>query len=955
MAAHSTGPAVSGGPERKTASIYRVIAGAGILYVCLMTFSVQFESVKPGLDESWAWALNAVTQTSYIFGRDVVFTYGPLGFLMCPRPIAHNFQWASGFAAGIQAIYAALLVVIALTARTKRGFLLFLAGSTVASAFGMWGEYSYRILMGLCLVVASLNSPFAIPACILAGVLAPVFLLIKFSIGITCLSMMGVASLIMIFNQKAWSKIFALWFSAALALAYWVFHLFGNAGNFVRWLALSWEVASGYGAAMSFPGPVSEALVGIAVLAALLLSVVLLKGTARIPSLMFAIPGIIALKHGFVGNTGMSTGYFIFMVAAASVVFLFVETRAEWRVAGLLWAITCAAAIFKGEFMIAWPPITLERLQHNLSGQAGIQAFHNVWDSEQLAQELQTASAQNLAQEHLSAKWVAGLKPLPGGVDVFPWELTYLPANNLLWRPSLVLQQYSAYTHALDLAMAERLGSQSGPSALLLEFTGLSGRLLLTDTPLTFRRILADYEAVDTDYTRNLLWIRRRASPPAPELTGAAIPATRIGFDEWITPPPSPGKLFAQFFIKPTALGLIRQILWKTSPVYLRLEYENGDKAEFRILPATASGGVLINYLPRTVQDLADLMAGCAFNKVRRFQLSGPGAASFQQRFDVNWIPDKSPFTDFSHVQSRSLPEVVSVDTDSPDRQARMMTVTARDGDGYRRLKLVQIIANETNSYDGGCYLRYEVDRRILWLMDGRDRATGVAALGQPEVLEDARCTVNLAESWPEFRGDTVTLHLDVALKPKVSATQRVFARAIDEKGIESKLTEFAAWKPAAGQARENPWDFPPTPPSLSVESKKLAGSDKYILRVRASDLNGAEDIDVVEVIVNNVVDGRNTCYLRYDRRANTVSLINNAGTPSREPIEPGSSKELSNSYCAIAAPDAPSVKGSYDVYFSFQLALTEKMLAKRTIYLSAVDREGLRQSWRAYAILPNQ
>src|SRR5450432_918721 len=106
-----------------------------------MSFSVPFESVKPGLDESWAWALNAVTQTNYIFGRDVVFTYGPLGFLMCPRPIAHNFQGASGFAVCLQAIFAALAGVLAFSARTRRGFFLFLAGFVAANAFGLWGEY----------------------------------------------------------------------------------------------------------------------------------------------------------------------------------------------------------------------------------------------------------------------------------------------------------------------------------------------------------------------------------------------------------------------------------------------------------------------------------------------------------------------------------------------------------------------------------------------------------------------------------------------------------------------------------------------------------------------------------------------------------------------------------------------------------------------------------------------
>ena len=35
-----------------------------------------------GLDSSWAWSLNYFFENSYIFGRDVVFTYGPLGWLL---------------------------------------------------------------------------------------------------------------------------------------------------------------------------------------------------------------------------------------------------------------------------------------------------------------------------------------------------------------------------------------------------------------------------------------------------------------------------------------------------------------------------------------------------------------------------------------------------------------------------------------------------------------------------------------------------------------------------------------------------------------------------------------------------------------------------------------------------------------------------------------------------------
>jgi hypothetical protein len=681
---------------------------------------------------------------------------------------------------------------------------------------------------------------------------------------------------------------------------------------------------------------------------------VLLKGAARMPLLLFLIPAVMALKHGFVGYTGMATGYFTFMVAVATVVFLFVETRAEWRVASILWALTFAAALWKGIFLIAWPPIELERLALTLSGQVGMQTLANIWRSKQLTLELHTESDHHLAQERLPARWVAGMRALQGGVDVLPWELTYLSANDLPWNPSFLLQHYQADTHSLDQAIADRLQSQSGPSALLIEFIGLAGRHIMLDTPLAFRQILAGYELVETDYSRNLLWVRRRVNGSARPGNLRLVDTTRMRFGEWVTPPKSTGKQFAQLFIRPNAVGFMRQILWKTPPVYLRLQYENGETAEFRMLPAMASGGVLINYLPRNLQDLADLLAGYAFNKVARIQIFGPAASSFHQDFEVRWLADSSPFVDYSHMQRVSSPEVVSVVPDSSGRQARMVTITARDSAGYRRLRFIQMIVNETNTSVGACYLRYQPDNRVLWMMDSSgDGSTGLGMLGSPQVLENGKCSVNLAESWPEFRGDTLTLHLAIALKPKVRATQRVFARAIDEKGFASRFAEFESWKPPTGQVREDPWSFLPNPPTLSVEPQKLAGVEKYRLTVRGRDINGVEDIDALEVLVNNAVDVRHACHLRFDLNAKAVSLMNDSGTGFTEPVAPGSPKQLSNSYCAITVPDSPMVKGPYDVNFSFDVILTEKMLEKRTIFLAAVDREGLRQDWKAYAVLP--
>src|SRR5262249_20388365 len=152
-----------------------------------------------------------------------------------------------------------------------------------------------------------------------------------------------------------------------------------------------------------------------------------------------------------------------------------------------------------------------------------------------------------------------------------------------------------------------------------------------------------------------------------------------------------------------------------------------------------------ISYLPRNLQDLADLLAGSAFHKVGRFVIFGPGASSFQPEFEVHWLADKSPFADYSAVPRGSRPELVSVVSDPPGRQGRSVTIPGRDAGGYRGLRSVEIIANETRTTAGACYLRYQPANHILWMMDSSGTgSTGLGLIGSLQVLENAKCSVNL-------------------------------------------------------------------------------------------------------------------------------------------------------------------------------------------------------------------
>ena len=90
-------------PDRSdTALVLRVVWRVLILGAfVLLTFPPCFGRMGGGLDSSWAIGLNEAVNRHMIFGRDVVFTYGPLGFVTIPVNLGSNMVHALVFRLGL--------------------------------------------------------------------------------------------------------------------------------------------------------------------------------------------------------------------------------------------------------------------------------------------------------------------------------------------------------------------------------------------------------------------------------------------------------------------------------------------------------------------------------------------------------------------------------------------------------------------------------------------------------------------------------------------------------------------------------------------------------------------------------------------------------------------------------------------------------------------------------------
>src|SRR5439155_15215115 len=65
------------------------------------------------------------------------------------------------------------------------------------------------------------------------------------------------------------------------------------------------------------------------------------------------------------------------------------------------------------------------------------------------------------------------------------------------------------------------------------------------------------------------------------------------------------------------------------------------------------------------------------------------------------------------------------------------------------------------------------------------------------------------------------------------------------------------------------------------------------------SDSDGRQNLDVLNVLINNFLDGQHACYLAYSRPLNVLYLVNDAGTGLLQGLVlDGSGGSVSNSQC---------------------------------------------------------
>ncbi|MGE0712896.1 MAG: hypothetical protein AB7N76_11430 [Planctomycetota bacterium] len=626
------GPAPDPEPARGVPLRERLVWALPAL--ALVSFLPPLGAPERGLDGSWEWALHMARLQGLRFGPELVYTYGPLGYLdtelFVPGTalalLAARLLFAATFAftavwvaralplrALGRAVWVAALVLLVHVDSEVPLFLLLLALSRGEGRPEPWP----LLRAGQTLVLAGLSLGkhlYLVEVLFVLGVLAaqdaarrrPPWQLIAYL-----------------------AAVVVLWFASGQDVA--------SIGPYLRNM---FEVIRGYPAAMAlWKRGASRVLVfllgSLALIALVAESEWRRRRWAGAPGVV-CLAGLLALafKSGFTRHdehTIIAASTLISACALYGPLLIGFAPRRAHVVAQAVGLCICLGAaqrpILRYHEALAFPRIRaatsrLRSLALPFSGEAARADYE--------AGKQRAAAA-------------CPIPPLAGSVDLLTDDVSALFAHDLDWRPRPVFQSFKAYTPPLARLNAEHMRSPRAADSVVVRLDHMDGRFPLQSDCLTWLELLQRYDVATV--TSEVTVLRRSSAPRTLEVRPLSGPS-QAGFDEWVEVPGiDDGPVWARIDVAASPRGKLAALLYKPAVLHLRVRRVDGREHDYRYLPTMTGLGFLLSPAIETHLQLAQLEA-----TDWREALRGEAVAAIQLRTDDPWAFSPTIEVEFSRL-----------------------------------------------------------------------------------------------------------------------------------------------------------------------------------------------------------------------------------------------------------------------------------------------------------------
>lgn len=583
-------------------------SGFGTVFAMLFTMCVVVSYLPlstslpaSNLDSAWQWVMNEVVARHMVFGRDIVFTFGPFASVYTRQyhPATNALDMGASlliglaFATGLLSLargrhkwlLAVVIVAILLNNILRDAFYMALPSLLLV--------LTVRLEMRKDFLLALRPSTLTWVAQLLLVASLAILPLIKGSFGALSIALGGVCFVLQWQSNRTKASLGAFIFFMTM-VGSWV--VAGQPLDALPYYFLAMRpIISGYTEAMSTMGHRSEIVIYI-------LSALCVVGAAfwaaarslRLPGLCLviglALALFIAFKAGFVRHDAHA------LIAMGTLVFvaIFVAFFCSQRTALVLVVLAIGSFLFVDNH---YTPFSTMPARMSNSVKLMVDGIERGRDGGSF---MRAAYEQNVA----TMRSAFTLPDLPGSWDVYSVNQDLALANNVPWSPRPVFQSYSAYGEQLEQLNAAHLLGPSAPDNILFAVSTIDERLPALDDglswPILFSRYL--FEGMKGQFAI----LRKRANAPSAVTSSLSKVSTTLNAS--VAVPASDMGIWARVDLKPSVAGRFASTLFATPELRIEYTFADGTTSSYRYIPSMGAVGFFVSPIVRDTGDFVKLM-----------------------------------------------------------------------------------------------------------------------------------------------------------------------------------------------------------------------------------------------------------------------------------------------------------------------------------------------------------
>jgi len=574
-----------------------------LMLLMLLLWVAQAHPADPtaaaGLDASYVQALGEALKHSLVFGEQLIFTYGPLGWFPSGAydpelAWLRYWTWELGLGLGTAALFCAAAWQAAGQSFGRWKFWLCIAAFGLP-ALGDDGRGFVTFLAALC-VLPVLPLPMVPTLALLLAALA----LTKFSMFPLAWWVVGCGTLRCLFLGER-ARAFTLLGSFAACLCGWLLLCGQPPSAFGSFVITALDLARAYPEAMSQPLADGMALaLGVGLFAVF---------ATRQPGwlLWCVLPMLALVAKACLVRPGPNLMALIGFAACAAALLPSRSAGASKLAAPL--AILGAVLFQPGPTQWLWNLRALLRPDLHFAERQR--------ERDSLRERFALPQVQARVRTSMAAQPRAGPNAgLGHGVDMFGEETGLIFLNDLPWNPRPIFQAYSVWTSAQSERNAAHLVSPQGPRFVLQHQSTLDERLPNHEDAASLAALLEHYTpcVYEKGYT---LFERRQPVRPSesPQLVRSGV----CSADEWVDVPES-GEEPLLLALEPPMKPLLAA-LGKVPALRVEVESSDGQRVVWRLVRGLAPAGVLAAPLITGESEWLAWLSGRGVPRMRRLRV----------------------------------------------------------------------------------------------------------------------------------------------------------------------------------------------------------------------------------------------------------------------------------------------------------------------------------------------